>query len=49
MSAYVFLDMNGFKLTASEEDAVAVICGVAQSKISEQELAKWIDQNMERL
>ena len=39
---YVLLGLNGFDLEASEPDVVAVMTGVADGILSEEELAIWI-------
>ena len=38
----VFLQLNGFELTASETDAVDTILRLAASEIDEEELSGWI-------
>ncbi len=39
--AFVFLEYNGFKITASQEDAYLTFLSVAAGEISEAELAEW--------
>lgn len=48
MTAYSFLKINGRELTASEEDAVITMLGVAEGSIDEAALAKWFEENSER-
>ena len=49
MTAYVFLRLNGYRLIASEAEAVAVIRDLAASEIEEAELGRWIEANVEAL
>ena len=41
----LFLMINGYTLTAAEEEAVVIINEVASGVMSQQELAEWIEQN----
>lgn len=41
----VFLRMNGYMLTASEEEAVVTMQALASGEIDEKSLAKWIEQH----
>lgn len=41
----MFLELNGFELTAPEADAVFTIEALAADDISEDELANWIEAN----
>ena len=43
--AFVFLEFNGVKITASQEDAYLVFMGLAAGEISEDELAAWLEKN----
>ncbi len=43
--AFVFLEFNGVKITASQEDAYLVFLGLAAGEISEDELAAWFEKN----
>jgi len=43
----VFLERNGKSLTASEEEATAVIFALAEKKFKEEELAVWLRKNCE--
>jgi len=44
----VFLDLNGWDLTASQEDAVLSILALAAGDLTEAQLAKWICDNVEQ-
>lgn len=46
--AFVFLDVNGIEINASEEDAYRVFMDLAAGSMSEQELAVWISDNSSR-
>jgi len=41
-----FLDLNGYELTADDVQAVLIVLGVADSTISEADLANWIRNNL---
>lgn len=43
--AYSFLRMNGIELTATEEETVIVMTGVADGSVDESTLASWIKTN----
>lgn len=45
ISIDVFLQVNGFELTATEVDAVAVIRELASGELQEAALAIWIENN----
>jgi len=45
----VFLQLNGQELTAPEAQAVVIIRAVASGEMSEEELAKWIEENSAQL
>ena len=45
----VFLQLNGFELTADEIEAVVVIQDLAAGELSEPDLAKWIEINAREL
>jgi len=47
ISIDVFLQVNGFELTAEEADAVAVINELASGKMPEAELSTWIENHSE--
>jgi death-on-curing protein len=42
----VFLQMNGRELTAEELDAAEIIQSVAAGKLTEEQLTKWISEQM---
>ena len=45
----LFLAINGYRLTASQVDAIQTMLGVAAGTVSEPELALWIAQNSTQL
>lgn len=46
MSAYVFLDINGFYFTTSNEEFEPWVWGVAQSKISKEQITEFISTHV---
>lgn len=42
----LFLALNGFALTASDEDVVRVILDLAAGSVSEEELAGWVRRHL---
>jgi death-on-curing protein len=42
----MFLALNGWRLTAGKADAVRTMRALAAGKISEDELASWIERNL---
>lgn len=40
--AGVFLELNGFRLDASEQDAAAAILALSSGEMSEQQFAEWL-------
>lgn len=46
VAAELFLDLNGFALTANDADCVITILRLAAGEISEDELAGWIRGNV---
>lgn len=46
VAAELFLALNGYELTASDENCVLTILNVADSGLSEADLCKWISENM---
>lgn len=46
---YVFLGLNDFEITASEEDTVITILRLAEGNLSEKQLAAWLRQNHQKL
>ena len=49
MACYVFLRLNGYRLTAPEPAAVGVVLDLAAGKITERELAAWFKVNCVRV
>lgn len=47
--AYSFLQMNGMELSASEEETVIVMTGVASGKVDEKTLASWFKTNCKQV
>jgi death-on-curing protein len=45
MAAYVFLGMNGWRLQASEAEAVAVFRDLAAGELGEAEVAAWLERH----
>ena len=43
--SFVFLDLNGMEVTASQEDAYLTILALAAGEVSEVELAQWFERN----
>ncbi len=48
MSVFVFLDANGFDLTASEAELEKLIRGVASSEISKDQIIRWMGKHSKR-
>jgi len=46
MAAYVFLGLNGYRLTATEPDATLTFLALAAGELEEVELADWIAANI---
>jgi death on curing protein len=44
----LFLEMNGYRLTASEEDATQAVLGLAAGKLDEEAFAAWLRSNVKR-
>lgn len=45
LAAYIFLALNGLRLTAPEAEAVRFVLGVTQGKIDEKEFGIWLGNN----
>jgi death-on-curing protein len=45
LAAYVFLDLNGWELTATEADAVAAVMALAAGEMDEAGFSGWIRAN----
>ena len=43
----VFLQLNGYELTASEPEAVVTIQALAAGELNEAQLAEWIDHHIQ--
>lgn len=43
--AFVFLEFNGFSVTATQEDAYLTILGLAAGEVTEDQLAQWFERN----
>lgn len=41
----LFLELNGWRLTAADDDAIAIFYGLAASEVDETALAHWIRAN----
>lgn len=46
ISMVVFLDLNGYALTASELEVVPIILSLAAGELSESALREWVAQHM---
>jgi death-on-curing protein len=42
LSAYIFLSLNGWELTANEIDAVTTVLALATDEINEEEFSTWL-------
>lgn len=49
LAGAAFLELNGYRLTATEPEATRVIMGLAAGDISESQLAAWYQQKSERV
>jgi death-on-curing protein len=47
MAAFVFIERNGFAVTASQEEAYFIFYDLAAGKLSEDGLAQWLEVNTE--
>jgi death-on-curing protein len=47
VAAFTFIERNGFAVTASQHDAYSAFYDLAAGKLSEEELAQWLDVNTE--
>jgi len=45
----LFLEMNGYRLTASEEDATQAVLGLAAGTIDENAFAAWMRANVKQV
>lgn len=46
--SFVFLDVNGYQMTATQEDAFLTFLGLAAGEVSERQLARWFARNSTR-
>lgn len=49
LTAYVFLVLNGWQLTATEADATAATLALAAKQMTESEYASWLKDNCRKL
>ena len=49
VTAELFLLLNGYELTATDADCVLTMVGVADGSVSEDELANWIRDHIEKI
>jgi death-on-curing protein len=49
MTAYVFLALNGWQLTATEADATAATLALASKQVTRSEYASWSKDNCRKL
>jgi death-on-curing protein len=49
MAAYVFLDRNGYRLTAPEAEAAIFVVDLAAGRVSEPGFAAWLRKSSTRL
>jgi death on curing protein len=47
VTAFTFVERNGFIVTASQQDAYFIFYELAAGKLSEDELAKWLEANIQ--
>ena len=47
VTAFTFIERNGFIVTAPQQDAYFIFYDLAAGKLSEDELAKWLEANIE--
>jgi death-on-curing protein len=45
LAAYVFLDLNGWELRATEADAVAAVLALAAGEMDEAGFSEWVESN----
>ena len=48
VTAYVFLSINGIRLTASPDDFAEMVLAVAESRLDKQEIADFFRQNTKK-
>lgn len=47
--AFVFLELNGMEVRASEEDAYEIFLSLAAGRLTESALAEWLTENSRRV
>ena len=47
VATFTFIERNGFRVMASQEDAYFAFYDLAAGKLSEEELAQWLEVNTE--
>ncbi|HEX5235519.1 MAG TPA: type II toxin-antitoxin system death-on-curing family toxin [Silvibacterium sp.] len=47
VTTFTFIERNGFRVTASQHDAYFAFYDLAAGKLSEEELARWLEANTE--
>jgi death-on-curing protein len=45
LAGTAFLELNGFRFTASETEATQIILALATGRLSEQQLAEWLEKS----
>ena len=48
LAGVLFLEMNGYRFTATEEAAATMVLGLAAGTLDEMEFAAWVRANVER-
>ena len=49
LAAFTFLDLNGWRLTASEAEVVDAVLALAVKEMDEANFAKWLEDNAVRM
>jgi death-on-curing protein len=48
LASVLFLEINGYRFTATEESAAQAVIGLAAGRLNETEIAVWIRENVSR-
>ena len=48
VAAVLFVELNGYRFIASEEDAAEIVLALAAGKLNETEFAVWLGANLRR-
>jgi len=48
VAAVLFIELNGYRFVASEEDAAEIVLALAAGKLDEAEFAGWLGVNLRR-